>query len=441
MKLFLINLLGMYKYIIYLSYRHPVTTILASALIFRVLGMLIFKSYVDPSENEMGVMAKNILAGKGMSIAYFGPERITTSFSPFEAYFYALMHYLFGYSKISYALIILIRSLFSIATAYIVFLIAKMVFSKRVAYLALIGTAFHPSLIYYSAINTNLVRSPFSVFSISLVVLSLVWFSRDPNLRRSAIVGAIFGISCLIQSNTLAFIAFALLWMMYVIWQRFHNVFSVSSIRVLISMPLALVLVVSPWTIRNYLATGEFVLIRAGFGTYFWASNNPDVTDVSKVMPLPLEEINIPGTNTLDPVLKKKIQYASDKERDYILLNEAFRFISHNPERYFDLSKQRFINYWLGPNKTRASSIKKIFDYMFSGVSILMLSFAISIFFFQRDKYIVLFVLLISSYTGFYSLINASFHYYRMDIEPYLIVLALMTLLALWDRHIVPRYN
>lgn len=193
--------------------------VLAAAFLLRVLCMLIFGSHLYANEVEMGEIARNILAGNGFSLSLLGPTQPTAFSPPFEPYFFAMIHYVFGDTPVSYAVLILIRSALSVASAYVAYRIVLEVWSERLAVLVLFTIAFYPPFIYYSAISEYLVRPPFSVLMVLLIVWCLLYFERQPSLRRSCLVGGIFGLSLYVQSNVMSFIPFALAWMAYVLWR------------------------------------------------------------------------------------------------------------------------------------------------------------------------------------------------------------------------------
>jgi hypothetical protein len=129
-----------------------------------------------------------------------------------------------------------------------------------------------------------------------------------------------------------------------------------------------------------------------------------------------------------------RVRAASELERDRILLREAKRFIRDNPGRFLGLTLARLRFFWFGPPKERTSAFRKIADIAFAVYSFLLIVLALGSLAVRRDRVVGLFLLLILNFTLLYGLVQAGYYYYRMDIEPFCLILALITIEALWKR-------
>ena len=401
--------------------------ILATAFVVRMIAMLGTK-FELAREAEMGMLARNILAGKGFSITYYGPERPTAAYPPFEGYFYAVIHGLFGHTTESLVLIIVIRSLLSVVTAYVVYRIAARVYGDRVATLALYATAFHPAFIYYSAVSWVLVRPPYSMFVASLLMLALVRFAGDARPRDSIVVGSLFGVAALVQPDILTFLVVSLAWMAWVLSRR--RGLGWPELRTLVYVPVCCLVVLSPWTLRNYLVMGEFILLRSDHGTLFWVGNNPVATgDYAQVHGAwkPHRTFDIEPAKTLSPEVLERVQRAPEGQRDRLLFREAVIFIERNPGKFLELSAKRLRNFWLGPPKPRATVARQLAARAFALYSLALLGGAlVGTWVSRRKPESLLFVLLMVTYTGIHGIAHAAYYYYRMMLEPYAVLLALV---------------
>ena len=411
-----------------------VGSVLIAAFLLRVLCMFVFGPHLDADEAEMGALARNILDGKGYQLSYLGPEQPTASVMPFEAYFFALGHYLLGYTPLSYAVLILLRCAVSVATAYIVYCIVQNEFSERLATLALIVTAFHPPFIYYSAILNTLIRAPFSVFVVILVVWSLLHFARHPSLPRSLLAGMIFGLGMFVQANLLVCIPFAWAWMGYVIWRPRAAIGRGPKWALLVAMPLAMMVVVAPWTVRNYHALGGFVALRTGFGTLFWLGNNPMATgDLSHVPRWDLPRFEVKSAQALSPDVLANLHHMSEIERDRRLLRESLAFIAAHPDAYLRLTLTRLRFFALGLPKQFTVLWKQVAYRLFKLYSGLLAALVLAALLFRRDRVVGLLMLMVFSFALIYSLVAFGYDYYRMDSELLCLILALFTLHSSWE--------
>lgn len=410
-----------------------VGSVLISAFLLRVLCIFVFGSHLNADAAEMGTLARNIVAGNGYQLSFLAVEQPTAMIMPLEAYFFALGYYMWGETPLAYAVLILFRCAVSVATAYIVYRIVKSEFSERFAVLALVAAAFHPPLIYFSAIGPTLTRAPFSVFIVCLVVWCLLHFARHPSLPRSLLIGTVFGLGLLMQGNLLGCFPVAWVWMAYVL--RRPRTASARGRRwvLLVAMPLAMIVVVAPWTVRNYLALGGFVPLRTGVGTQFWLGNNPMATGDDLWVTWDAPQFEVEAARTLPPDLLAKMPQLSEIERDRLLLREALAFIAAHPDAYLRLTLARLRLFWLGQPRQYTLLWKQVVYRLYTWYSVALVPLGLTALVFRRDRVVGLFMLMASSFTLLYCLVTFGYNYYRLDSELLCLILALFTLNSSWE--------
>lgn len=383
----------------------------------------------------MGEIAKNLLAGKGFTMAYLAPERPVAAFPPFESHFYAAVHYVFGFGPLASFVAIALRSLCSVAAAGVLYTLLRRELSERIAWYALLAVSFYPPFVYYTAVSPFLVRTPFSILVMVLAADALARFTRRPTLQRSAWVGLVFGFGTLVQSN-LAFVGVgAGCWMAFVVWRSHRPRRPGRSLAVLAAMPLLVLAVTLPWSIRNYRTLGEPVFVRTGFGMLFWLGNNPMATgDLSQLGDVRREEFDVAAVRSLSPEVRDRLDDATEVERDRILMNEALTFVSEHPRDYLRLTLRRLELFLTGVPKSDRSGPMSVAVQgfaLYSVALVLLAGLAVAL---RREPIIRLFAVVIVCLTALYALIEVGYNYYRMDVEPFCLVLALVTLDTLWKR-------
>ncbi|HJZ99503.1 MAG TPA: hypothetical protein VKE70_23495, partial [Candidatus Solibacter sp.] len=105
----------------------------------------------------------------------------------------------------------------------------------------------------------------YDAVGLMLFCLAAARYARPPSTRRALAIGAFAGVLALLNPANLTVAA---LWIAYLAWRER------ASIRPLVWMLAAAILVVSPWTIRNYIQLHQFVPIRDNLGVELYIANN-----------------------------------------------------------------------------------------------------------------------------------------------------------------------
>jgi hypothetical protein len=102
---------------------------------------------------------------------------------------------------------------------------------------------------------------------------------------------------------------------------------------------LGAIIIISPWTLRNYLEFGEFIPISSNGGVNFWIGNNPQATG-EIIHPIDLNRELFDSTQNL-----------SEGERDRFFFRQGLLFIRNNPSKFFRLLGNKTIYFfWNRPN-------------------------------------------------------------------------------------------
>jgi arylsulfatase A-like enzyme len=128
--------------------------------------------------------------------------------------------------------------------------------------------ALYPSLVAFSHYLWS------ETLFILLLVLAVRLLTRStgiPDLRNSALLGAILGVACLTRAATVILLPALLAWMLVVHRERWRAALASSALIAAVAL-----LVVMPWTLRNQQLHGGFVLIDTNGAYNFWRGNGPD---------------------------------------------------------------------------------------------------------------------------------------------------------------------
>ncbi|MEW6482026.1 MAG: hypothetical protein AB1397_03350, partial [bacterium] len=158
-------------------------------------------------------------------------------------------------------------------------------------------------------------------------IFLLLRIEDNPSYKNIAFAGISLGLSALARANILLFIPFLLIWMLRNSKLKTQN----SKLLRYGFLCLIVLLTISPVTIRNYLASGKFVLISTNGPVNLWIGNNPYATGGCAYPPSDYSE-----------KIYKKVKEKGN--RAYI--EEVLRFIKKEPKRWLFLLFRKFFLFW-----------------------------------------------------------------------------------------------
>lgn len=255
---------------------------------------------------------------------------------PMYTFFIAQIYSLFGVeSFMSTLLLQLINALATSLAVIIVFLIVRQIASQRAAWMAAIIVAINPSLFGY----TNM------IWDTSLFILAValtVQFSVFLTTKRTywyawASFGVWLGFVAMLNPSLTPAYPFLVLWpMMRKKVLPAKDIFRFVTITV-----LGWIIILTPWTMRNYHHFDRLMYIRSGIMLEFWLGVCPEAdADGSAVY---TKQFSLKSNE-----VQQKI--ATIGEQAYLdeCGGKAIMAIKSDPVRYIKLTAVRFVDYWLG---------------------------------------------------------------------------------------------
>src|ERR1700683_3517541 len=205
---------------------------------------------------EMGRIGAAIASGHGFSNAFGAPAGPTAWEPPLYAYLTAGVFHVFGiYSRASAFVLLSINSFFSALTCIPIFLIARRIFSEKVA----VGSAWTWALLPYAM--SWCTRWVWETSLSALLLTAILWLALTMEDRIGLLpwleFGLLWGIAALNSTVLLAFLPASGLWAWYHRAKR-----SKPSVVGVLLASLIFVACITPWTYRNYKTFGKFIFIR-----------------------------------------------------------------------------------------------------------------------------------------------------------------------------------
>lgn len=222
---------------------------------------------------------------------------------------------------------------------------------QRGVQIGLLAAAITAAYIYFFYYAGALMTESFYIVAILWTMDLALGIARAEHLRlrQWLLLGVALGITVLLRQLFLLFIPFLLAWLW---WARRPSLAR-------LALPLLVIsLLISPWTVRNYLAFGQFVLLNTNSGYAFYWGNHP-IYGTQFIPILPAEM-----GSYLDLLPKDLLrQNLNEAALDSALLRRALDDILADPGRYILLSLSRippYFTFWPTADSGLLSNISRV---------------------------------------------------------------------------------
>lgn len=251
--------------------------------------------------------------------------------APFYQYFLAFLYKIFG---VKIGLVLILQGILSIASVWLIYLFSTHLFNQRIGLLSAVLATFHGAFIFYSGF---LLKANLSLFLTSLFLVVLLRTCDNPTFRNFFWCGLILGILVPIRGNFLIVIAVMSFWFFFFPLRkslRWQNT---------IAFLLGAALFITPFTIRNYYVSGDFVLVNSAAGFNFFIGNNPIANGYniapSYIRLTPFYE-EIDSKKRAEIVLGRTLK--ASEVSDY-WMSQGWKFVREQPFDFLILQIKKFL--------------------------------------------------------------------------------------------------
>ena len=355
----------------------PLLAILMIACILRIIVALVMVNFSTDFYWEYGEIAKNILAGRGYSLYYISNNdlafRFNPSVTPFPSALMApgYVGFLLPFIMISNILlcnifIILIQTVLSLLTIFLIYKFTARYFSRRTALISCIIAGILPDFAY-SVVSF----SPTVIYHFAVIVMLFLLYAiiEKSTYTRVVQLSVVFVFLSYLRGEFLLFV------MLFLLLQIFSHQWKNAGIVLIVTISL-----LSPWTIRNYYAFGHFVPFSTGFGLNFYRGNNPDEIGAWGNEDIRRDVLALPKDRTFEVQL------------DHLYRQRAFNFIQLHPWQVLSNIPTKLFHLWFFSQIQERSN-----NYLYQIVSGVFFIFSfiglLITFSWQRHKYLYLFLI------------------------------------------------
>jgi 4-amino-4-deoxy-L-arabinose transferase-like glycosyltransferase len=345
-------------------------------------------------------------------------EHPTAYRSPGTSVVWAGIFWSFGHR---YAIVKILQCILDTLTILVIFDIGRKCFNDRVALLAAAIYAVWPTALLYTSILGS--EPLYTLLFCCAISLSLDFAKRE-SWTRAIAAGVVFGLAMLTRGNAVLMVAMMIPWS---VWQ-FRKTPRFLARGLAISFVALLMLV--PWTVRNYRVFHAFVPFQTEGGDTLLGSYNRIVAyDPSYygywIYPLPMlseyrNQITAPNNEVI---------------RDHVETQLAMQWVRNHPEKWWYFAESKFRRSWtpfLQPNAPRLYRVSMLASWGPVLVLFALGFFPIAFYFLKTNNPGWILHLGVAHFV-FTALIFYGASRFRFPIEGLCIILASATLVWLYE--------
>ncbi len=247
-----------------MSVRRWLSLVVLVTVLARAAFIVLFDHTLSLQTSGYDTYAVNLMEGRGYT--RFEDRSADLDLPPLYPFFLAGVYTVFGRDPIPVALV---QIGLDVLTVLLLFWIGRRVAGDTVGLLAAAFYGLYPYLLYQ-----NLTLNDTGIFILLLAAgIAAAYRARDTlDWRWAAALGVCFGLGALTKSLIVLILPLLALW-----WWRVLGFGA--AVRLSLVSGGALLIVLAPWTLRNYQVHDTFVLVSTNGGSNLHQGNNPCVAD------------------------------------------------------------------------------------------------------------------------------------------------------------------
>lgn len=323
-------------------------------------GTYKFRDFADRYDFgfETGAIARSIALGHGFSSPFRAQTGPTAWIAPVYPYLVAGAFKVFGlYSDSSGIFLLSLNALASALTVWPIFLIARRLFTLRMALISAWTWALAPPAMVWAI--SWIWDTAFSALLLTFLLFLSIKMAERSSTRRWLLFGALWGLAALMNPTLLSMLPFAGLYPLWTNRKRPRQ-----PLFGAILAGIVFFAIISPWLVRNYRVFGRPVFIRSNFWAEMRYGNSPFAKGTWMGW-------TTPGVN---PAEDRKYQQLGEMRYIELKKQEFLRFVHDYREYFVELCARRVLFFWYGFSGWREdlwTSFKNLSALAFSVIAII----------------------------------------------------------------------
>ena len=195
--------------------------------------------------------------------------------------------------------------------------------------IALLAAGIAAIYFYFVLYSATLMTETFYIAALLWLLERAIALAEQATLKRATLLGISLGITTLLRQSVLPWVAVLIVWMLWVGWRSgCLRRMSASAIVALTLMFAA----IAPFTLRNYLVYGQFLLLNSNAGYAMYSAQHPmHGTTFQEFASAPMPD---------------DLQGLNEAQKDRILMQRGIGFVLADPGRFVLLSLSRVPDYF-----------------------------------------------------------------------------------------------
>ncbi len=343
--------------------------ILAVAVVLRVVVAIYLGDIVDApplltDQRSYAALGERLISGHGFSFdrgwyPFTDANTPTAHWSFLYSVFVAAVYAILGVHPLAARLVQAILG--GIALPLMVYLFTgrvfgasrSQVFSKKMNergfntdHIALLAAGVTAIYFYFVLYAATIMTETFYMAALLWALERSIALAEQPTWKRATLLGIGLGIATLLRQSVLPWVAVLIVWLLWVGWRSGYLR------RMIAGTSLALALMfaaVAPFTLRNYLVYGQFLLLNSNAGYAMYSAQHPmQGTHFQEFAAAPVPD---------------DLQGLNEAQKDRILMQRGIGFVLADPGRYLLLSLSRvpaYFEFWPTSDTTLINNIGRI---------------------------------------------------------------------------------
>jgi hypothetical protein len=199
---------------------------------------------------------------------------------------------------------------------------------------------------YFVLYAATLMTETFYVTALLWSLERAVALAERPTPQHAALLGISLGVTTLLRQSVLPWVVVLTLWLVLVGWRGGYLRRMIAGAGIALALMFA---AMAPFTLRNYLVYGQFLLLNSNAGYAMYSAQHPmQGTTFQEFAAAPVPD---------------DLQGLNEAQKDRILMQRGIGFVLADPGRYLLLSLSRipdYFEFWPAPDTTLINNVGRV---------------------------------------------------------------------------------